>query len=190
MDTLTELSLFSGYGGFSLGLRLAGIRSQTVCYVEWDAYCQRLIAQRIDDGFLDDAPLWDDVRTFDGTPWRGHVDIVTAGFPCQPHSVAGQRRGEADERNLWPDTLRIIREVGPSYVILENVPGLLVPNGGGGSYATTVVGELSAIGYDAVWHCVPAAAVGAPHLRWRWWCLAYATGSRCTGDRPSHGTDV
>jgi len=81
--------------------------------------------------------------------------------------VAGQRRGAADERNLWPDTLRVIRDVGPRFVLLENVPGILA-NGYGG----TVVGQLSDIGYDCIWDCVPAASVGAPHLRWRWWCLA------------------
>ncbi len=164
-----ELSLFSGYGGFTLGLRLAGIPIRTVCYVENEPYAQSIIRARIGDGYLDDAPIWDDVRTFDAEPWRGVVDIVTAGFPCQPHSVAGRRVGAADDRNLWPDTLRIIGEVGPRFALLENVPGLLA-NG----YAGTVVGELAQIGYDAIWHCVPAAAVGAPHLRWRWFCLAYA----------------
>jgi DNA (cytosine-5)-methyltransferase 1 len=168
MGALTELSLFTGYGGFSLGLRLAGVPTRTVCYVEWDKYCQQLITQRIEEGHMDDAPLWDDVKTFDGRPWRGCVDIITGGFPCQPHSVAGQQRGEADERNLWPDTLRLIRDVEPRYVLLENVPGIL-SNGYGG----TVVGELAEVGYDCIWDCVPAAAVGAPHLRWRWWCLAY-----------------
>ncbi len=170
MDPLTEISLFTGCGGFTLGLRLAGVDVRTVCYVEKDPYCQRIIDQRIAEGHLDDAPLWDDITTFDGRPWRGHVDIVTGGFPCQPHSTAGKRLGASDERNLWPDTLRVISEVGPGFVLLENVPGILA-NGYGG----TVVGELAGIGYDCVWHLVPAAAVGAPHLRWRWWCLAYSS---------------
>ena len=170
----TELSLFTGYGGFTLGLRLAGVSVQTVCYVEFDPYCQRLIVERIKGGWLDDAPLWDDVRTFDGRPWCGHVDLLTAGFPCQPHSVAGQRRGEADDRNLWPDTLRVIRDVGPRFALLENVPGLLASNEGRPPYVGTVVGQLSEVGYDCIWDCIPAAALGAPHLRWRWWCLAYA----------------
>jgi DNA (cytosine-5)-methyltransferase 1 len=169
VGVLTELSLFSGYGGFTLGLRLAEVSVQTVCYVENEPYCQALLQSRIRDEVVDDAPMWDDARTFDGEPWRGAVDIITAGFPCQPHSVAGRHRGAADDRNLWPDTLRIIREVGPRFVLLENVPGILARGYGG-----TVVGQLSEIGYDAEWHCVPAAAVGAPHLRWRWWCLAYA----------------
>ena len=173
-----ELSLFSGYGGFTLGLRLAGIPVRTVCYVENEPYAQSIIRARIEDGYLGDAPIWDDVRTFDGRPWRGVVDIVTAGFPCQPHSVAGRRVGAADDRNLWPDTLRVIGAVGPRFALLENVPGILA-NG----YAGTVVGELAEIGYDAIWHCVPAVAVGAPHLRWRWFCLAYA-GDLATPSEP------
>ena len=166
---MRELSLFSGYGGFSLGLRLS-LASTVVGYVEIDKYCQRIIQARIKDGFLDDAPIWPDISTFNGSQCRGLVDIITAGFPCQPHSVAGQHRGEADERNLWPDTLRVIRDVGPRFVLLENVPGILT-NGYGG----TVVGELAEAGYDCLWGCVSAAAVGAPHLRWRWFCLAQST---------------
>ena len=166
---MNELSLFSGGGGFSLGLKLSSVPIQTVGYVENDRYCQQIIQARIRDGLLDNAPIFPDIRTFDGEQCRGVVGIVTAGYPCQPHSVAGQRLGEADDRNLWPDTLRVIREVGPRFVLLENVPGILA-NG----YAGTVVGQLSEAGYDCLWGCVPAAAVGAPHLRWRWWCLAYA----------------
>ena len=177
MGTLTELSLFSGYGGFTLGLRVAGVATQTVCYVENDSYCQRIIAQRVADGYLDDAPIWDDVTTFDGRPWRGHVDIITGGFPCQPHSHAGKRLGKADHRNLWPDTCRIIRDVGPRYVILENVRGLA---DGANPFAAEVIGSLSEAGYDAEWGLYCAAEAGAPHLRWRWWCLAY---SHADGER-------
>jgi DNA (cytosine-5)-methyltransferase 1 len=177
---LRELSLFSGYGGFSLALRLAGLRTQTVGYVEWDKYCQQLIQARIGDGLLDDAPIWDDIKSFDGQPWRGSVDIATAGFPCQPHSTAGLRniaRGISDDRDLWPDTLRIISEVGPGLVVLENVPGINVrPDDGRPPYGGTVVGELAEAGYDCRWECLSAAAVGAPHLRNRWWLVAHAKG--------------
>ena len=168
--SLTELSLFSGYGGFTLGLRLAGLDIKTVGYVEIDEYCQQIIQARIQDGLLDYAPILRDIREADFRPMAELVDIITASFPCQPFSVAGQRRGETDERNLWPDTLRVVREVGPRFVLLENVPGLLVAPG----YAGTVVGELAETGYDCFWGCISAATVGAPHLRWRWWCLAYA----------------
>jgi len=173
MDIHTEMSLFSGYGGFSLGLRLAGLNTRTICYVEWDKYCQQVIQARIGDGHLDDAPIWDDIKSFDGRPWCGTVDILSAGFPCQPHSNAGLRKGAADDRNLFPDTLRIIGEVGPRLVILENVPGINVGNGGRPPYGGTVVGELAEVGYDAEWRVISAADAGAPHLRNRWWLLAY-----------------
>jgi len=169
----TEMSLFSGYGGFSLGLRLAGLTTRTICYVEWDKYCQQVIQARIEDGHLDDAPIWDDIKSFDGRPWRGTVDILSAGFPCQPHSNAGLRRGAADDRNLFPDTLRIIGEVGPRLVILENVPGILVGSDGRPPYGGTVVGQLAEAGYDAEWRVISAADAGAPHKRARWWLLAY-----------------
>ena len=171
---LTEMSLFSGYGGFTLALRLAGLSTRTVCYVEWDKYCQQVIQARIGDGHLDDAPIWDDIKSFDPGPWRGTVDILSAGFPCQPHSNAGLRKGADDDRNLWPDTLRIIGEVGPRLAILENVPGILVGGDGRPPYGGTVVGQLAEVGYDAEWRIVSAADAGAPHLRNRWWLLAYA----------------
>ena len=171
------LDLFSGYGGFALGLRLAGLDATTVCYVEWDKYCQKVIQQRQRDGLLDDAPIWDDIKSFDGRPWRGCVDLLVAGFPCQPHSVAGKRAGADDDRNLWPDTLRIISEVGPGIVLLENVPGILVSDGGRPPYGGTVVGELASIGYDAEWRIVSASEAGAPHLRKRWWLVSHTDGS-------------
>jgi DNA (cytosine-5)-methyltransferase 1 len=166
---VNELSLFTGYGGMTLALRLAGLEVTTVGYVEIDSYCQQLIQARIRDKVLDDAPIWHDIRAFSGGQCRGVVDIITASFPCQPHSLAGQRRGKADERNLWPDTLRVIREVAPRYVLLENVRGLA---DGNDPYAAEIVGQLSEAGYDARWGLLSAAEVGAPHLRERWWCLA------------------
>ena len=179
MDIYTETSinLFSGYGGFDLALRLAGIESRTVCYVEWDKYCQQVIQARIKDGVLDDAPIWDDVREFDGTPWRGRVDIITASPPCQPYSQAGKLRGADDDRNLFPDTLRIIGEIQPRRVYVENVPGLNVrPKDGRPAYGSVVVGELAALGYDCRWDTISAKDAGAPHLRKRWWLVADATG--------------
>ena len=183
MGIYTELSCFSGYGGFGLGLKLAGIPTRTICYIENDDYCQRILQARIRDGFLDDAPIWDDIKTFDGTPWAGQVDILTAGFPCQPHSNAGKRLGKEDSRNLWPDTLDVIRVVGPRYVLLENVRGLV---DGANPYSAEVIGSLSEAGYNAVWGLHSAAEAGAPHLRWRWWCLAYldnSAKSRCKTQR-------
>ena len=173
MEVLTSISLFSGYGGFDLALRLAGIESRTVCYVEWDKYCQQVIQARIEDGVLDDAPIWDDVREFDGLPWRGRVDIISASPPCQPYSQAGKLRGASDDRNLFPDTLRIVSEIRPKTLYLENVPGLNVrPKDGRPAYGAVVVGELAALGYDCRWDTVSAKDAGAPHLRKRWWRVA------------------
>ena len=168
---MNELSLFSGYGGFNLGFQLAGLKVRTVGYVEWEKYPQEIIKARIKDGYIDDAPIFADIRSFDGTQYRGLVDIITGGFPCQPHSVAGQRKGEADERNLWPDTARVINEVGPRYVLLEHVPGILHGDAGRPPYGGTVVGELSEMGYDCRWGVVGARDAAAPHKRERWWCL-------------------
>ena len=164
---MNELALFAGIGGGILGGKLLGWR--TVCAVERDAYCREILLRRQEDGSLEPFPVWDDVRSFDGKPWRGKVDIVTAGFPCQPFSVAGEQKGEDDERNMWPDTIRIIREVGPRWVLLENVPGLLVYQ-----YTHAIFGELAEMGYDCRWGCISAASVGANHRRDRLWILADA----------------
>ena len=175
MEVLTKINLFSGYGGMDLALRLAGIESRTVCYVEWDKYCQQVIQARIGDGVLDDAPIWDDVREFDGTPWRGRVDIISASPPCQPYSTAGKREGKADSqgRNLFPDTLRIVSEVQPRRVYVENVSGLTAkPKDGRPSYLSEIIGRFSALGYDCRWDIVSAKDAGAPHLRKRWWLVA------------------
>ena len=175
MEVPTSISLFSGYGGHDLAVRLSGVQARTVCYVEWDKYCQSILEARIRDGVLDDAPIWDDVREFDGLPWRGRVDIITASPPCQPYSSAGNRKLDKDHRNLYPDTLRIIGEVQPRRVYLENVYGLTTkPKDGRPAYAGTVVGALAALGYDCRWDIVSAKDAGAPHLRKRWWLVADA----------------
>lgn len=163
-----ELALFAGAGGGLLATKhLLGWR--TVCYVENARYPVEVLKARIADGLLDDAPIWGDARTFDGRPWRGCVDIITAGFPCQPFSQAGKGLGEQDERNLWPDTIRIIREVQPTGVVLENVSRLLSH-----AYIGRIFGDLAESGYDSRWDCIPASAVGANHQRDRVWIVAYS----------------
>ena len=167
---MNELALFAGAGGELLASKwLLGWR--TVCYVEWEAYAVEVLKARIRDGWLDDAPIWDDAFTFDGRPWRGCVDIVTAGFPCQPFSIAGKGLAEADPRNGWPAVIRILREVRPRFALLENVPGLLAK-----PYARVIFGELAEAGFDAEWDCITAEEVGANHRRERLWMLAYAAG--------------
>lgn len=166
---MNELALFAGAGGGLLGTKLLGWRA--VGYVEVDDYCQRILAARICDGFLDDAPIFGDIRAFisDGyaDAYSGLVDVVTGGFPCQPFSVAGKQRGADDARNLWPETIDTIRRVRPRFALLENVPGLLAH-----PYFGTILGELAESGYHARWDCIPAAALGAPHIRDRLWIVA------------------
>jgi len=163
---MNELALFSGVGGGILGGMLCGFK--TVCAVEIDPYCREVLLQRQADGMLPMFPIWDDVKTFDGRIWNGEVDIITGGFPCQPFSIAGRREGDKDERNMWPDTVRIIREVRPRFAFLENVPGLIVH-----PYFGTILGDLAESGYDCQWACLGADDVGANHRRKRLWLLAY-----------------
>lgn len=174
---MQSLSLFTGAGGDLLGSILLGWRP--VGYVEKDEYCQRIIAQRIRDGYLPNAPLFGDIRTFLGdgyaASYTGLVDIITAGFPCQPFSNAGKRAGEYDERNMWPETIECIRVVRPGFCLLENVPGLI-----SSGYFSTILGDLAASGYDARWRILSAAEVGAPHKRDRLWICAYDSRQRRT----------
>lgn len=168
---MKELSLFTGAGGGVLGSRILGW--EAVGYVEWDKYCQEVLAKRIEDGLLDEAPILGDIDEFiksgASKKYEGFVDVVTAGFPCQPFSVAGKQRGQDDERNKWPQTLQCIRDVRPRYALLENVPGLL--NSG---YFGEILSSLAEAGFDARWCVLGADDVGAPHRRKRLWILAYA----------------
>lgn len=170
---LQELSLFAGAGGGLLGGVLLGW--QTVCAVEWDQYAIEVLRARQRDGVLHDFPIWTDASTFDGRPWRGRVDVLTAGFPCQPLSVAGKRKASGDARDGWPHTARILREVRPRFALLENVPGLLTVERG--RYFGRLIDEVAALGYDARWCVMGAASIGAPHQRDRWWCLLTDTNS-------------
>ena len=163
-----ELALFAGAGGGILGGTLLGWK--TVCAVEKESYCREVLLRRQRNGLLPLFPIWDDVTTFDGKPWCGIVDVISAGFPCQPFSLAGKRKGKEDERNLWPETRRIVSEIRPKYAFLENVPGLL-----NNEYWGTILGEMAEIGYNVEWCTLSAASCGAPHIRQRLWILAYLT---------------
>lgn len=164
---LRTIELFAGAGGGVLGSILLG--HLPVCYVEIEPYCQRILQQRIKDGIIPDAPIWGDVRTFDGKPWRGHVDIITGGFPCQDISVAGQGAGiDGEKSGMWYEMARIIREVRPRFVFVENSPALTFRGLG------QVLGDLASMGYDAEWCVLGADSVGAPHQRDRIWILANA----------------
>jgi len=158
---LRELALFAGAGGGILGGQLLGWR--TVCAVEFEPYAASVLAARQNDGVLPHFPIWDDVCTFDGRPWRGRVDVVSGGFPCQPFSTAS--RGRRVAKDLWPEMLRIIEEVMPSWVFAENV-----------SEAPIVLGcrDLRRLGYRALFTKLSAGELGAPHHRPRFWLVANA----------------
>lgn len=162
----SALHLFAGAGGGILGGLLVG--HLPVCAVEIDPDCQRMLIARQQDGSLPSFPIWDDITTFDSIPWRGQIDVVHAGFPCQPWSFAGQWQGADDERNLWPDTWRVVSEVRPRYVLLENVAGLLAT----GYFRDTILRQITESGYDAIWATLGADDVGANHRRKRLWVLA------------------
>jgi DNA (cytosine-5)-methyltransferase 1 len=172
---LNELALFAGAGGGILGGKLLGWR--TVCAVEWEPYPASVLCARQNDGLLSPFPIWDDVQTFDGKPWRGIVDVVSGGFPCQDISSAGKGAGITGSRSgLWSEMARIIGEVQPRFAFVENSP-VLTSRGLG-----TVLGDLAALGFDARWGVVSAADVGAPQLRERIWIMAYRhSNSQSTG---------
>ncbi len=173
MGELRELALFAGAGGGILGGALLGWR--TVCAVEINPYCQRVLLARQRDGMLPDFPIWDDVQTFDGVPWRGLVDVISGGFPCQDISVAGRGTGiDGAKSGMWRHFARIIREVAPRYVFVENSPALVTRGLG------RVLGDLAALGYDARWGVLSADAVGAPHGRDRLWIRAVVSDTDCS----------
>ena len=164
---LNELALFAGAGGGILGGKLLGWR--TVCAVEWEPYPASVLVARQNDGFLPPFPIWDDVQTFDGRPWRGIVDVVSGGFPCQDISAAGKGAGiEGARSSMWKHMARIVGEVLPRYVFVENSPMLV------GRGLAVVLADLAALGYDARWGVVGADDAGAPHKRERIWIVADA----------------
>lgn len=162
------LALCAGAGGLELGLSLALPGYRAVCWVERDAYAASALVARMEEAALDDAPVWSDLASFDGRPWRGAVDIVSAGWPCQPFSVSGKRRGSDDERHLWPHVRRILAETGAPLLFAENVLGHV-------SLGLDVVyADLRGLGYGVEAGIFSAAEVGAPHDRRRLFLLAYA----------------
>lgn len=163
---LTFGSLFAGIGGFDLGLERAGMRCLWQC--ELDPYAERVLARH-----WPDVLRVRDIRDVNAStvPW---VHVLAGGFPCQPVSLNGRRRGTDDERWLWPEFARAIRDLRPRYVLVENVPGLYRRLG-------VILADLATLGLDAEWHCIPAAAFGAPHRRDRVWIVAHASQQSTNG---------
>lgn len=172
---LRVLDLFSGIGGFTLGLEWAG-GFETV------AFCE-INPARQDDlrSVWSDIPIFNDVRSISAAD-LGHIDVITGGFPCQDISTAGRRTGIHGERTgLFSEIVRLIGELRPCVVILENSADLLTGNGG--AWARHVFGQLAALGYDLEWHVIPASGLGAPHVRERVWIIATDAGGEFQAQR-------
>jgi len=164
---LNELALFAGAGGGIMGGQRLGWK--TVCAVEIDKYARDILFSRQFSGQLPKFPVWDDVRTFDGRPWQGKICIITGGFPCQDISCAGNRKGiDGEKSGLWKEYARIISEIRPCFVFVENSPDIAFRGLG------TILGDISEMGYNARWGVFSSADVGACHIRERMWILAYS----------------
>lgn len=196
--TLTHGSLFSGIGGFDLAARWMGWSNLFHC--EWNPFCQKILQYHFPE-----STSYADIKKTDFTEWRGRVDVLSGGFPCQPFSVAGRRRGTEDDRYLWPEMLRAIREIQPAWVVGENVGGILTMVQPDGSPAVersptlfgeddviiereryvveTICGDIEREGYSVQPLLIPACAVGAPHRRDRVWFVAHADGERLEAAR-------
>ena len=159
------LDLFSGIGGFSLGLEWAGMETIAMC--EKDKFCRQVLAKH-----WPDITIHEDIRDLDGKDYKGSIDVVCGGFPCQPFSVAGKQLGKADDRHLWPEMLRVIKESAPAWVIGENVSGFV------GMALDDVCSDLEGEGYRVQSFIIPACAVEAHHRRDRCWVVAYSEGER------------
>lgn len=173
---MNELSLFSGIGGGLIGTKILGFN--LIGTVENDPYCQRVLNARMLDGNLKTCPIFGDIDHFiqsgAAEQYTGFVDVVTAGFPCQPFSEAGQQLGEKDPRNKWPETAHALRIIRPPYALLENVPGLVTSE-----YFGTILKDLSILGYNTKWAVLSAQNSGAPHIRKRLWVhCTHATSQR------------
>ena len=170
------LDLFSGIGGFALGLEAAGF--ETAAFCEIDPYAQKVLKKN-----WPGVPIYDDVRriTADRLVSDGiRVDVITGGFPCQDISVAGNQKGiDAERSGLWSECSRLLGDIRPRYAIFENVTNLL--NGDGGNWFKRVLWDISSVGYDAEWHCIPASAIGAYHHRDRVWIVAYPNSDSQSG---------
>lgn len=162
---LTHGSLFSGIGGFDLAAEWAGWENAFHC--EWNEFGQKILKY-----YWPNAESYGDITKTDFSVWRGRIDVLTGGFPCQPYSLAGKRKGKEDERHLWPEMLRAIREIQPRWVVGENVFGLI--NWNGGLVFDEVQSDLEAEGYEVQPYVLPACAVNAPHRRDRVWFVAHA----------------
>jgi len=182
---MTHASLFSGIGGFDLAAEWAGWTNAFNC--EIDPFCRKILKYHFPD-----AEQYGDIRTTDFTIWRDRIDVLTGGFPCQPFSLAGKRKGTEDDRYLWPEMLRVIRTVRPRWVVGENVFGIV--NWSEGMVFDKVCSDLEAAGYEVQPYIIPACGVGAPHRRDRCWFVGHLVENpervRRDGDEPEEESRV
>jgi len=166
---MKHIGLFEGIGGFSLAARWMGW--ETIAWCEWNEFCQKILSYHFPN-----AKKHGDISTTDFSVYRGQCDLLTGGFPCQPFSGAGKRKGKEDNRFLWPEMLRAIKEIQPTWVVAENVFGII--NQGGGMVFEQVQTEMENEGYEVQSYLLPACAVNAPHRRDRFWFIAYRNGKQ------------
>ena len=169
---MNHASLFSGIGGFDLAAQWMDWNN--IFQVEWDEWCQKILTKNFPN-----VKKYKDIKEFDGTKYRGSVDIISGGFPCQPFSTAGKRQGEADDRYLWPEMLRVIREVKPAFVVGENVAGLVSMDNG--KTLKGIFSDMENEGYTVESFIIPAYAIGAIHRRDRVWIIGYITNACSNG---------
>jgi DNA (cytosine-5)-methyltransferase 1 len=174
---LSHLGLCSGYGGIERGIALTGTELRSLAHVEIEAYAIANLVAKMESGELAPCPIWTDLKTLPLEPFRGSVDLLTGGYPCQPFSLAGKRLGKDDPRHLWPYILKIIDGIMPGMCFFENVEGH-VSNG-----LRQVLADLEARGYETSWGIFSASEVGAPHRRKRVFIMADSSGTRLQGFR-------
>ena len=180
---LNGMALCAGVGGLELGIHLAVRDYRTVCYIEREAHAAASLVAGMESQALDRAPIWDDLKTFDGANWRGVVDIISGGYPCQPFSCAGKRQGSEDPRHLWPTIAGIVSEVSPRWCFFENVPGHLSLG------FEEVIQDLEALGYCVAAGLFSAEEIGAPHRRERLFILGNTGEPRTHADAASGGCE-
>ena len=166
----TVISFCSGYGGIERGIELAGVEHRVIAYVEIEAFAIANLVAKMEAGKLDPAPIWTDLKTFPAHLFRGAVDIITGGYPCQPFSAAGQRKGEDDPRHLWPTIREHVKTIRPDRCFFENVEGHISLG------LSSVISDLEEDGYAAAWGIFSAREVGAPHQRKRVYIMADSNG--------------
>lgn len=173
-------SLFSGIGGFDLASQWMGWENKFHC--EWNEFGQKIL-----NYYWPNAESYGDITKTDFTIWNGKIDILTGGFPCQPYSQAGKRRGKEDERHLWPEMLRSIKEIEPRWIVGENVYGIV--NWNGGMVFEEVQAQLEDEGYEVQPYILPAAGVNAPHQRYRIWFVAHSNSIRNDSMQRAEGSN-